>query len=318
MENIELNPKQSKHVDRIAMELVGFPHEEGRDWDKGGKDARYRSLFGAPLLVITALWQLIKNIVDDGYEIKHLLYGLVFLKVYAKNQSIHCAIVDWPTEKEFSSRAWHIIKTLSDQLLRVIKLENRFINAPIQDPNSTEKHSLLCGDCADFHIDEPSPWNKDWYSRKFDGPALKYFAACAIYSNNICYTTCPIPAQNHEGNFLDATILMELPDDEPIEVDSGPTGDRRYMGPQAGMTHAIRKAKSVLRSRQETLFSFFKYFNVLDTHFHHRNTDNEVMMENHEACFNAVAVITQVKFMLGVNTLIDTPEVALEIKYDML
>ena len=39
MENIELNPKHSDHVDRIAMELVGFPHEEGRDWDKGGKDA---------------------------------------------------------------------------------------------------------------------------------------------------------------------------------------------------------------------------------------------------------------------------------------
>ena len=49
-----------------------------------------------------------------------------------------------PTEKEFSSRAWHIIKTLSDQLGWVIKLENRFENAPPQDPNS-EKIFLFGG-----------------------------------------------------------------------------------------------------------------------------------------------------------------------------
>ena len=71
---------------------------------------------------------------------------------------------------------------------------------------------LVWGDCADFHINELSPWNKDWYSRKFLEPGLKYFAACAIHSKNNCYASCPIPENNHEGNFLAKTILMDILD----------------------------------------------------------------------------------------------------------
>ena len=115
MESIHINKRQVEHVDTVVMETVGFPDSEGRKWDIKEKDARYRSLFGAPLLVITAAWQMIKYLVCDDYEIKHLLWGLVFLKVYVKNQTIHCSIVGWPIVKEFSSRSWYIIRILAEQ-----------------------------------------------------------------------------------------------------------------------------------------------------------------------------------------------------------
>ena len=55
----------------------------------------------------------------------------------------------------------------------------------------------------------------------------------------------------------------------------------------------------------------------MNTHFHRRATDHDEIMENHETCFNAVAVVTQLKFMLGVNTLFDPPETSSDIKYGM-
>ena len=317
MEFIHINKKQVKHVDAVVMETVGFPDSDGRKWDIKEKDARYRSLFGAPLLVITAAWQMIKYLVCDDYEIKHLLWGLVFLKVYAKNQTIHCSIVGWPTVKEFSSRSWYIIRILAEQKNRIVTLQSRFEGSPPQDPNNPTKIPNLVADCADFHIDEPFPWHKKWVSRKFNGPGLKYFVAIAIHSNNICYAEGPEFATRNESRFVKETLLLEMPDDEPIEVDAGPKGDSRLMGPDTGMSSEIRKKKSILRARCETIFSFIKSFQVMDTHFHHRALSADDMMENHKDCFDAVVVITQLKFMLGVNTLFDSPDMT-DVSYSVV
>jgi hypothetical protein len=65
------------------------------------KNKRFRSLFDAPSVVIVTLWELIRSQVNYGVEEKYLLWGLVFLKVYAKNEEIHCTIVGFPTKQEF-------------------------------------------------------------------------------------------------------------------------------------------------------------------------------------------------------------------------
>jgi hypothetical protein len=79
-----------KSVEKTARETLRFPKE--RKWDSADKDEHFRSLFGAPSLVIAALWELIRSQVNYGVEEKHLLWGLVFLKVYAKkrNSLCHC------------------------------------------------------------------------------------------------------------------------------------------------------------------------------------------------------------------------------------
>jgi hypothetical protein len=61
-------------------------------------------LLGALSVVIAALWELIQSQVNYGVEGKHLLWGLVFLKVYAKNEETHCAIVDFLLSKSSERR----------------------------------------------------------------------------------------------------------------------------------------------------------------------------------------------------------------------
>lgn len=195
--------------------------------------------------VITAAWQLIKMHVNDSTEIKHLLYALIFLKTYAKSQTVHCAIVDWPDQKEFSCKSWHVIKLLSEQKDRVIRLENRLIDNPATDPNNLyQKIATLTADCSDFHINEMPPWDTKWYLRKFKGPGLKYLVAVATYSNHICFAAGPFLPKDKENKIIKDTLLAALPHDKPIEVNSGPKGDNRLMGPNSGITSEKRRVKS--------------------------------------------------------------------------
>ena len=63
--------------------------------------------------------------------------------------------------------------------------------------------------------------------------------------------------------------------------------------------------KSNARAQQEALNSRLKQFNVLTTHFRHTKPNRETMMERHGQCFDAVAVITQLKFLLGATVFAD-------------
>ena len=122
-EAIKITNRDLEEVNKAACKTVGFPDGERsvggsgnrRKWNTKEKDARYRSLFGAPLVVITAAWKLIKQFVANDVYIKHLIYTMVFLKTYAKNQEIHCAIVDWPTVKNFSENILHVLRVLYKQ-----------------------------------------------------------------------------------------------------------------------------------------------------------------------------------------------------------
>jgi hypothetical protein len=180
----------------------------------------------------------------------------------------------------------------------VILLDNRLINSPTLAGRL--KASLLKAlDCTDCMINKPYPFLPKWLSVKFGGPGLKYEIAIAIYSNNICWANGPFPASVNESRIFRERLGTELPEDEPVEVDSGPGGDNRLMKPDAGMGFGQRKSKSVYRGRQETVFSRIKQFKVLDSHFRHTDSDKEVMMYKHQSCFDAVVVVTQMKLMFG-------------------
>ena len=175
-------------LENDAKTVLRFP--ENRKWDSEDKDARFKSFFGAPSKVIAAAWEMIKDFVRDDVERYHILWGLIFLKVYAPNEEIHCGLVGWPTKQQFREIAWHIIEILADQKDKVIKLKNRFKNAPQPQGGLIETPTLTI-DCTDCMIDEPWPWNKKWVSPKFKGAGLKYEVAIAIHSNNICWSNGP-------------------------------------------------------------------------------------------------------------------------------
>jgi hypothetical protein len=281
-------------IEQTAKDLLRWPNN--RKWDSADKDERFRALFGAPSVVIAEIWERIIPMVEKKTYRKHLLWGLLFLKIYSTEEA-HCAIVGHPTKKEFREKSWHIVEMIAGLKETIILLDNRLINSPKNVGRLN--HSLLTLDCTDCMINEPYPFHPKWRSIKFSGPGVKYEVAIAIYSNNICWANGPFPGSVNESRIFHERLGMELPHYEPVEVDSGPGGDNRLMKPDAGMGFGQRKAKSVYRGRQETIFSRLKQFKVLDSHFRHSDSDVEVMLYKHQSCFDAVVVVTQMKLMFG-------------------
>eukprot|EP00536_Pseudo-nitzschia_multiseries_P013949 jgi/Psemu1/36960/gm1.36960_g len=118
-------------------------------------------------------------------------------------------------------------------------------------------------------------------------------------------------AQTEWTRANDATIFKEglstlLHDDEGVEVDRGYKGDDKMVKlPDMGMISKQRKMKAKARAQHETVNGRLKIFNVLTTHFRHMKPNRQGMMQKHGMCFNAVAVITQLKFASGETTFDD-------------
>lgn len=68
-------------------------------------ERRFRSIFGCTWERCTDLWELIKpeNVMPKGYKPEHLLWGLLFLKVYT-TEAVLTSMVGSPEEKTF--RKW--------------------------------------------------------------------------------------------------------------------------------------------------------------------------------------------------------------------
>ena len=77
------------------------------------------------------------------------------------------------------------------------------------------------------------------------------------------------------------------------------------MGPEAAMSSRKQKLKSTARAKTENVFKAFKEFKIVDNRC--KFADSEVMMMKHMMCFNAVAVCTQLKFLLDERRLFKVP-----------
>ena len=98
-------------------------------------------------------------------------------------------------------------------------------------------------------------------------------------------------------------MSKELAPDEAVEADGvynlkEGVGAKQLKRPAVGWESKERKQKALARSRNENINGKLKVFNVLTTFFRHCKPRNK-MMEKHGMCFNAVAVITQLKMEAG-------------------
>ena len=161
-----------QEVEDIAKEMLRFPAR--RKWEPAGKDARMRPLFGASSEAIAGLWNRIasKGNIESGGKVQHLLWALVFLKVYS-TEEIHCAIVGWPTTKTFRKWSWYFVKKVAALKDDVIKLEYRLKGLP----KVVRTNCFMSADCTDCPIYEPWPWSEKWKPKKMAGPALKHEVA---------------------------------------------------------------------------------------------------------------------------------------------
>lgn len=72
---------------------------------------RFRAHYGTSPGVCALLWNLIKPVVDPGVFFSHLLWGILFLKVYG-SESVLASKVG-VTEKSFREKVWTVVMAIA-------------------------------------------------------------------------------------------------------------------------------------------------------------------------------------------------------------
>ena len=282
-------------IELVAKETICWP--ESRKWNARDKDRRFRSCFGASSKIVAILWNKIianNGQIESGGKPKHLLWALVHLKVYS-TEEIHCAIVGWPSTKSFSKWAWYSVQRIAELKDDVISLDNRFDGLD----GVAYTNCFISVDGTDCPVFEPWPFSTKMYSHKLNGPGLKYEVAVCLKTGRIVWINGPFAGSKNDGTIFREGLSRLLHEDEAVEVDKGYAGDDKMKLPGMGKDSKERKMKSNARAQQEAVNGRLKQFNVLPTHSRHMKPNKEGMMRKHGMCFNAVAVITQLKFTLG-------------------
>ena len=280
-------------IELWAQQTLRWP--VSRKWSSE-TNMRFRSVFGAGSIVVADIWNRIEadGEILKGGEPKHLLWALVLLKVYQSDE-VHCALVGWPSVPTFRKWAWYFIERINDLKDNIIKVEYRFND--LDDIVTT--NCFMSSDCVDCPVFESWPWSKRMFSKKFNGPGVKYDVGVCIKTGHIVWLDGPFVASASESTIFKNGLGQHICEDEKVEVDSGPKGDSRLVQPHVGNDSKERKQKSVVRGRQEGVNGRMKVFSVLTNHFHHMKDGRENMMNAHGLCFKAVAVITQLKISTG-------------------
>lgn len=95
-------------IEEAASDTLSWP--KNKKWDSADKDNRFRALFGVSSELVADIWNWIeaRTIDEPGAQPKHLLWALLFMKVYS-TEEVHCAVVSWPTVKTFRKWSWYFI-----------------------------------------------------------------------------------------------------------------------------------------------------------------------------------------------------------------
>ena len=115
-----LDPNILADIARNMLRMEGGP--------KRGDDKAFRGMFGAPMTVIALLWnriQLQPPVLRKGAHPKHILWALMFLKVYAASSVLRC-LCGWPSESNHREWVWYFIERIAGLRVEVIDLGNRF------------------------------------------------------------------------------------------------------------------------------------------------------------------------------------------------
>lgn len=275
-------------MEAVAREALRIPST----WQSKRVEQEFRGFFGAPVEVITDLWNRIDPLIDDeAAKPKHLLWALVFIKVYA-SEAVHCCIVGWPDKKTFRKWSWYFLEKIFYLKDDIIVLDKRF------EQWDGSSMCLMSIDGTDCPVMEPWPFETKWYSKKFNGPGVKYEVGVCIRTGYIVWISGPFHCSKGDATIAKEGLIPLLAEDEGLEVDAGYTGHDKFKAPSVALSSNERKEKSIVRGRHENVNSRLKIFNVLNVPFRHLK-DEADMMKKHSWCFTAIAIITQLKFEAG-------------------
>jgi len=240
-------------IEEAAKEATGWP-DHRRKWEGRNKANVFRSLFGCSSTIAAELWERIVDIDDDEEKTveemrathKHLLYALLFLKVYGPNEMVHCAIFGYPDEETFRKYQWYFVKIIAHLQHDVIVFHDRFAGEEdLDDIQHDCMMSIYCTECPCY---EPGDeFDKQMYSKKHNGPGIKYEIGVCIRTGHIVWINGPFKAgELNDLGVFELELQRQLEDWEMVEVDSGYLGNAKCKVPAQGIDTQERKDKSVV------------------------------------------------------------------------
>lgn len=165
------------------------------------QDRRFHSFFGTSSVICSILWSSCLPLLEHNATPIHLLWVLMFLKMY-NTEEVDASALAGCDEKTVRFWRWEMIKIIAEldvvcsyctfcfivffsafksHFVIKIQWENRNIRA-----NGDICHVSIDG--TDFRIYEPTPFSPRWFSHKFKGPGLQY------HPNGLaCLDSWPIP-----------------------------------------------------------------------------------------------------------------------------
>ena len=136
-----------------------------------------------------------------------------------------CRICGWPSCTEFLEWSWYFVDQIASLKDPVINLDKCF------EDWDGKSQCLMSIDCTDCMINEPWPWSKQWYSQKFNSPAIKYEVDVCIGTGHIEWINGPFEASANDATIAIQGLLTKLADDEGVEMDGIYKGNDKFKGP---------------------------------------------------------------------------------------
>ena len=140
--------------------------------------------------------------------------------------------------------------------------EYRYQNAP----NRTKCFVSLDG--TDFRINEPTPFDKKWYSHKFRGPGLRYEIGLCIRTGHIVWAHGGLPCGEWPDLRLARNAYVEFVKPGEFTMADKGYNDSQYFYPTRDDVTSARQKE--IMARHETVNRRLKQFGVLGLRFRHR------------------------------------------------
>ena len=151
---------------------------------------------------------------------------------------------------------------------------------------------LAVVDGTDFRIQEPEPFNRRWYSHKFQGPGVRYEVATCIQTGWIVWINGPFPCGRFPDQVIACRAVNHVLDEGEKYLSDGVynNGCKPHCETPTGHNNFDQRMKQKARSIHETVNGRFKRFGILVQIYRHN-------LLKHGYVFRAIANITQLGIM---------------------
>ena len=131
-----------KNFYSLGLEMVNNQVIDPNSTPNRNKDLEFRSQFGVSWFVCSNVWQLLEmNFPNRKREPKHLLWGLMFLKVYGSEKT-HSSIAGCDV-KTFRKWAWNVLQDISNLETIVVRVRKILLCSFACHPEKLKNFSLF-------------------------------------------------------------------------------------------------------------------------------------------------------------------------------